>query len=311
MLKIRKGLLVISASLLLAGCFNNDKKPSNIVEEPKASLKVLTAPTKTQYNCGNNFDKTGLTLEYTDKDGNKTTVTDFTLSEDKNLTYDQTYVKASYNNLSVNIDIDVNEVIEGQLTCVGDSLTHGHYWKNEAYPVYIPDNLGGHLLTVSNCGRDGASFKTFGQYNPAYNTTEQYQTSLTGNPIVISIMLGTNDATNWANEKDLYVQDYTDLVNLYRTTFGEQVKIIVMTSPRCISPNDFGIPNDTICNEVVPLQKQIAEDLDCYLLDLNAEFNKYSDSDLFRPNDGVHFTKNAAEITAKLLAEKIKSIYGI
>ena len=124
-------------------------------------------------------------------------------------------------------------------------------------------------------------------------------------------MLGTNDATNWANEKDLYVQDYTDLVNLYRTTFGEQVKIIVMTSPRCISPNDFGIPNDTICNEVVPLQKQIAEDLDCYLLDLNAEFDKYSDSDLFRPNDGVHFTKNAAEITAKLLAEKIKSIYGI
>ena len=78
MLKIRKGLLVISASLLLAGCFNNDKNSSNIIKEPKASLKVLTAPTKTQYNCGNNFDKTGLTLEYTDKDGNKTTVTDFT-----------------------------------------------------------------------------------------------------------------------------------------------------------------------------------------------------------------------------------------
>ena len=311
MLKISKNLLVISAALLLVGCSNDIKNEDTPIVEFKESLKVLSNPVKTSYNCGNNFDKQGLTLVYTDKNGNNSTVTDFTLSEDKNLTYDQTYVKASYNNLSVNVSIEVNDVIEGQLTCVGDSLTHGQSWKNEAYPVYIPDNLSGHLLTVSNCGRDGASFKTFGQYNPAYNTTEQYQTSLTGNPIVLSILLGTNDATNWNNEKDLYVQDYTDLVNLYRTTFGEQLKIIMMTSPRCISPNQFGIPSDIICNEVVPLQRQLAEDLDCYLLDLNQEFEKYTDAELFRENDGVHFTKNAAQITAKLLAEKIKSIYGI
>ena len=84
-----------------------------------------------------------------------------------------------------------------------------------------------------------------------------------------------------------------------------------MTSPRCISPNQFGIPSDTICNEVVPLQRQLAEDLDCYLLDLNKEFEAYTDAQLFRENDGVHFTKEAAEITSKLLADKIKSIYGI
>ena len=314
MLKITKSLLIASASLLLVGCFSNNKENTNkpeVKDTPKESLKILTQPTKTSYNCGNNFDKAGLTLEYTDKDGNKTTVTDFTLSDDKNLTYDQTSVKASYKNLSVNVDIEMSEIIEGQLTCVGDSLTHGHSWKNEAYPNYIASNVDGNLLTVSNCGRDGASFKTFGQYNPAYNTTEQYQTSLTGNPIVLSILLGTNDATNWDNEKDLYVQDYTDLVNLYRTTFGEQLNIIMITSPRCISPNSFGIPNDIICNQVVPLQRQLAEDLDCYLLDLNNEFEQYTDDQLFRPNDGVHLTKFAAEVTASLLAEKIKSIYGI
>ena len=94
-------------------------------------------------------------------------------------------------------------------------------------------------------------------------------------------MLGTNDATNWENEKNDYVQDYTDLVNLYRTTFGEQLNIIMITSPRCMSPNNFGIPSDTICNEVVPLQRQLAEDLNCYLLDLNAEFDKHSDAELF------------------------------
>ena len=124
-------------------------------------------------------------------------------------------------------------------------------------------------------------------------------------------MLGTNDATNWANEKDLYVQDYTNLVNQYRTTFGDDLNIIMLTSPRCVSPNQFGIPSDTICNEVVPLQKELAEDLNCPLIDLNEEFEKYTDSDLFRANDGVHFTKNAAEITAKLIADEIKTIYEL
>ncbi len=306
MLKISKGLLITTAALLLAGCGGNNNAT------PKGeSLKVASLPTKTQYNCGNDFDKEGLTLEYTDKSGNKTTVTDFTISDDKNLKASQDSVKATYNNLSVDVEIDVAEVIEGQITCVGDSLTHGHYWKDQAYPVYLKEDLGGNIVTISNCGKDGASFKDFGQYNPAYNATEQYQTSLTGSPIVLSILLGTNDATNWENEKNDYVKDYTDLVNLYRTTFGEDLNIIIMTSPRCISPNQFGIPSDTICNEVVPLQRQLAEDLDCYLLDLNKEFEAYTDAQLFRENDGVHFTKEAAAITSKLLADKIKSIYGI
>ena len=305
MLKISKSLLIASAALLLVGCGGSDEKV------PRESLTILTLPNKTLYNAGNNFDKEGLTLDYVDKEGNRTTVTDFTINGGKNLKASQDSIEVTYKGLSVNVDISVNELLEGQITCVGDSLTHGHYWKNEAYPNYINDNLGGHLITVSNCGRDGASFKTFGQYNPAYNTTEQYQTSLTGSPIVLSILLGTNDATNWENEKNDYVKDYTDLVNLYRTTFGEDLNIIMMTSPRCISPNQFGIPSDTICNEVVPLQRQLAEDLDCYLLDLNKEFEAYTDAQLFRDNDGVHFTKMAAEITATLLAEKIKSIYGI
>lgn len=308
MLKVSKGLLITTAALLLAGCGGNKS------DAPKReSLKIASFPTKTQYNCGNDFDKEGLILEYTDKDGNKTTVTDFEISEDKNLSCNQDSVKASYKGLTIDVDIEVADILEGQITCVGDSLTEGHSWPTESYPNYIDDNLGGHLVTVSNCGKNGASFKTFGQYNPAYNTTTQYQTSLTGSPIVLSILLGTNDATNWENEKNDYVQDYTDLVNTYRTTFGEDLNIIMMTSPRTKTPNQFNIPSDVICNEVVPLQRQLAQDLNCYLLDLNSEFEKYTDDQLFRPdnNDGVHFTKMAAEITATLLAEKIKSIYGI
>ena len=309
MSRIGRKLFVLSSLILLTGCNtsgNGPEKPSN-----KATLKVVSDPTKTAYNCGNNFDKTGLTLEYTDIEGTKTTVTDYTLSGDKNLKASDTYVTASYNGLSVDIDIEVSNVIEGQITCVGDSLTEGHNWPTQSYPNYIKGNFEDSTkMTISNCGKNGASFKTFGQYNPAYNTTTQYQTSLTGSPIVLTILLGTNDATNWANEKDLFVQDYTDLVNLYRTTFGEQLNIIMLTSPRCIS-NTFGIPSDTICNEVVPLQRQLAEDLGCELIDLNKEFEKYTNDELFRPNDGVHFTVKAAEVTAELISNKIKDIYEI
>lgn len=301
MLKISNKLLVIAASLLLAGCSSNNAK--------KASLKILNGPAKTEYNCGNNFDKTGLTLEYTDDNGVTETITNFTLRGDKNLISTQHTVVASYNGLDVNVNINVSDVIEGQITCVGDSLTAGHYWANEAYPVYIKENFtDGSMITVSNCGINGASFKHFGDYNPAYNETEQYQTSLTGDPIVLTILLGTNDATNWAEEESLYVQDYTDLVNTYRTTFGEDLNIIMITSPRCIS-NAFGIPGDVITNEVAPLQRQLAEDLGCELIDLNEEFKNLLDADLFR--DGVHFTVNAAQITAKLIADKVQQIYEI
>ena len=294
------------------GCGNNqtkDDENSSIAICP--FLTVKTQPIKTNYNCGNNFDPSGMVVEFTGSDGSKRIIDDYVLSNDKNVTADQTSVTISYDNFETKVRINVSDVLEGQITCVGDSLTEGHSWPTESYPNYIKGNFeDSSLMTVSNCGKNGASFKTFGQYNPAYNTTEQYQTSLTGNPVVLTILLGTNDATNWTNEKDLYVQDYTDLVNTYRTTFGDQLNIIMLTSPRCLS-NAFGIPSDTICNEVVPLQKQLADELGCYLIDLNGEFEKYTDDELFRPNDGVHFTKQAAEITASLISCKIKEIYEL
>ena len=199
-------------------------------------------------------------------------------------------------------------IFEGKITCVGDSLTAGHNWPNESYPNYIKDYLPeGSNASVLNCGINGASFKTFGQYNPAYNTTQQYRDSLKEEnaPDVITILLGTNDATNWANEKDLYVDDYTDLVNLYYDTFGDDITIIMLTSPRC-NNNTFGIPGDVIVNNVNPLQEAIADDLDLPIIDTNELFADYSDAELFR--DGVHLTIAAAKLVAEAIADKIVEV---
>jgi len=311
MLKIIKKLSLLTFISLLVGC-NSQANDDPICPEVIVT-KVLTVPTKTEYNAGENFDPKGLSVSYAPNPcSSSTTYSEFeNIIDGENLKHDQDCVYAVVNGCNVKVDIEVTDVFAGQITCVGDSLTEGHSWPTQSYPNYIKDYFDdSSLMSIKNSGKNGASFKTFGQYNPAYNTTTQYQDSLKGSPAVLTILLGTNDATNWANEEDDYVQDYTDLVNLYRETFGDSLNVIMLTSPRCIA-NTFGIPSDVICNEVVPLQRQLAEDLECELIDLNEEFEKYTDSELFRPNDGVHFTEKAAKITAELIANKIKEIYSL
>lgn len=293
--------LLFSSYLLLAAC---GAKPVEKVDQ----LVVKTQANKTEYAYGENYDITGLEIELHKKDGTVEEVKDFKLTGDKNLK-NSSVVTASYLDLEVDLDLTFNDTFAGKVTFVGDSLTAGHYWSNEAYPNYVKDNLPeGSKLTVSNCGKNGASFKTFGEYNPAYNTTTEYQNSLKGNPdpSVITILLGTNDATNWKNEKDDFVTDYKALVELYQTTFKD-VQIIMITSPKCTT-NSFGIPNDTIINEVNPLQRQLAEELELPLIDLSEQVYDMDNASLFR--DGVHLTVDAAKIVAEDIANKVMEIYS-
>lgn len=269
-------------------------------------IRIKTNPTKLVYGFGENFDPNGLVLEKVNKDGSVSTITDFTIEDGNNLKM-SSQVYAVYEDLYVEIPIEVEERFVGQITLVGDSLTQGHYWKDEAYPNYISANLPeGSNATISNCGKDGASFKTFGQYNPAYNTQPQYQTSLTGNPSVLTILLGTNDSTNWQNEKDDFYDDYSGLINTYKETFGDDLNIICITSPKTTT-NEFGIQGDIIVNTINPLQREIAEELDCYLLDFSDEVKDMPFNELTR--DGVHLTKSAAELLAKDIADLIVEIY--
>lgn len=296
--------LVFSACILLSAC---GSKPT-----PKQDvLKIKTEATQMAYSYGESFNKEGLTLEIEKGDGTVEEVTNFEIEGGNNLRASSNVI-AKVGDLSVNIPIEIKETFKGKVTFVGDSLTAGHNWPQQAYPVYVKDYLPeGSDITVNNCGKNGASFKTFGQYNPAYDTTTEYQNSLKGNPdpSVITILLGTNDATNWANEANDFVADYTALVNLYRTTFVDAT-VIMLTSPKTKANNNFSIPGDTIVNEVNPLQRQLAEDLDCPLIDLSEQVKDMEDSFLFRENDGVHLTVDAAKLVAQDIAEKIIEVYS-
>lgn len=77
-------------------------------------LKIKTPPDKTEYKEGQNFDKTGMVVEATRKNGNTEVVTDYTIENGNNLSSDQTKVIISYEGKTVEQQITVisNPLIE-------------------------------------------------------------------------------------------------------------------------------------------------------------------------------------------------------
>ncbi|MCQ2798378.1 MAG: SGNH/GDSL hydrolase family protein [Bacilli bacterium] len=292
------GLLLLSVSVL-CGC---GAKHSHNYE-----LKVI-GDYKTSYVSGESFDTTGMFVKKVCPDcGEEIVIEDYEIENNVPLLSGTDSLTINADGLSAQVGIDVEFQFNGTITCVGDSLTAGHNWPQEAYPVYINDYLPeGSKATVINCGHNGASFKNFGQYNPSYYECSEYTKSLQTKPDVITILLGTNDATNWANEGPTFEEDYRALIDVYKEKFGEDQKFILMTSPATKNGNQFGIPNDTIRDYVNPIQRDIAEDLEYPLIDLREMFENYGSlDDLVRPNDGVHFSVAAAKMVAEEIANAL------
>ena len=85
--------------------------------EMTPTLTIKTNPTKTSYNVGDNFNSTGLVLNYTHGYQSNPTVdeiqaSDVTITDGTNLKENQTYVTAKYNNLTVKIPITVKKKAE-------------------------------------------------------------------------------------------------------------------------------------------------------------------------------------------------------
>lgn len=76
-----------------------DKSVNQTISVEKNSvveLKIKTPPTKTSYFEGENFDKSGMVIEATYKDGTTKTISDYTIENGNNLKADQAQVNISY-----------------------------------------------------------------------------------------------------------------------------------------------------------------------------------------------------------------------
>lgn len=94
---------------------NKSTNQSITVEKNSVTdLKIKTPPTKTEYKEGQNFDKNGMVVEATFKDGTTKDVTDYTIENGTNLKANQTQVTISYGEKSIEqiITVTPNPLIE-------------------------------------------------------------------------------------------------------------------------------------------------------------------------------------------------------
>lgn len=263
-------------------------------------LVITKDAEKQTYIVGSDFDPTGLEASLVCQDCGKAEVVDYSLADNENLTLDQTRVLVRYQDYEVEFPIVVKE--KYHIACVGDSLTAGHYWANESYPTLLSDKVSTDYQ-VENCGVNGISITGYGgswdDPNMRYIKQDVYQKSVNFAPDVIAIMLGTNDATGWSKAEATFDAEYHILLDSYIELFP-RAKFIMMVSPPVIS-NTFGIPNDIIKEKVNPFQRELADEYGFELLDLRVEFEAHTNyqNDYLRPNDGVHFTKAAADYVAE------------
>lgn len=195
-----------------------------------------------------------------------------------------------------------------RVACVGDSITYGAGLKdrkNESYPVWLGRWLGSGF-DVRNFGRSGATMLARGDL--PYIKQKQYAAALAFKPDIIVILLGTNDskhpgsdsldttnvANNWQYKAD-YVPDYEALITAFRQA-NPSAKIWICCPPPSF-PGRWGISNQTIRDEIIPLVNQVAEETHVKVINLYTAFS--GRKDMFP--DTVH--PNAAG--AKLMASVI------
>lgn len=256
---------------------------------------------------GSDFDTTGLEVSLRCTKCGQSKEVDYTLENDKDLTADQTSIEIKANGYSLDYKITVKD--KYHIACCGDSLTAGHMWPNQSYPSYLSQKIASNY-EVRNCGENGVSITGYGGNSIKFIERDVYRNSVDFAPDIFAIMLGTNDATGWANAEATFVDDYKYLLDDYNTRFPN-AKFIMMIAPPTTTPNQFNIPNDVIRDQVNPIQRELAEEYEMEVIDLREEFEAVSDYETkyLRPNgDGVHFTEEAAQYVADRVWEVAKDL---
>ena len=310
-------LLITILALSISSCSNSNTsgsesvEPSSKHEHTITSISVKRDAYKRTYIKGNDFDENGLIVRGTCSSCNEIINVDYSLENNTELDLEQTSITIKYKDLSLDYRIKVVE--KYHIACVGDSLTAGHMWANESYPTKLSAMVDKDY-EVGNFGVNGISITGYGgswdDPDMRYIKQDVYTNSVNFNPDIFAIMLGTNDATGWADAEATFDEYYHILLDSYIEQFPF-AKFIMMVSPPVVTPNQFGIPNDTIRDEINPRQRDLADEYGFEVLDLREEFEAIDNyqSKFLRPNnDNVHFTSEGAEYVAGRVWEIAKDL---
>lgn len=195
-----------------------------------------------------------------------------------------------------------------KIACVGDSITNGHGAKDlttESYPArlqvlleneYLVENFGVNAMTVLN------------NTETPYTRTEKYFNSIASNADIVILMLGTNDAklANWARNEQNFRKDFKQLILQYKEMSSKPI-VFIATSPTAW--RNYGVLNDNtiipeiVDEKVVVIQKEMAEELDCMIIDIHKKTKVMKE---YFP-DTIHPNSDGYQKIASFMYEGIKS----
>ena len=183
-----------------------------------------------------------------------------------------------------------------RVACVGDSITYAS-GTEQGYPWQMRKLLGG-KYDIENFGVDGATLLKSGD-NP-YTSSSAFTASKAFAPNIVVIMLGTNDSKpqNWSLN-DSYADDYKALIAEYKA-LPSNPTVYVALSP-AVATDNYDISAETVKNEIVPLQREIAKAAGCDVIDIYSLTEGHS----LWYADGVHPTKSGYGFIAAEIAKRI------
>jgi len=185
-----------------------------------------------------------------------------------------------------------------RVACVGDSITFGAGIKDrktQAYPAQLGRRLG-KAWDVRNFGVSGATLLKQG--DKPYWKLKAFEQALAFRPHVVIIKLGTNDTKpqNWKH-KDAFAADYEAMIDRFAGLATHPR--IFMCRPVPAFPGRWGIRDEIIRGEVLPLVDRVAKKKGVGVIDLYAALSgkKEMFPDTVHPN-----AKGAGEMVKAIAA---------
>jgi acyl-CoA thioesterase I len=142
-----------------------------------------------------------------------------------------------------------------KVACVGDSITAGHGTDGKTYPLALQALLG-EKYQVKNFGNSGSTLLRKG--DKPYIQQQEYRDAIAFAASIVIIKLGTNDTKPQNFKmKESIIPDALALVEDFRKANPKATIYLVLPVPAF--PENFGITDNVIKNDLIPLLKQAAE----------------------------------------------------
>ena len=204
-----------------------------------------------------------------------------------------------------------------RVACIGNSITDGHGIEMapvNGYPALLQRQLGKDYL-VKNFGVSGRTLLNHGDM--PYMKETAWKDAQAFDPDIVVIKLGTNDSKpqNWKYAAE-FKQDLQQMITTLCPALAQSAKKrkksknaqpvrpkIYLCTPIPAFKSSWNINDAVITNEIIPIQKEVAQQYGLQLIDLHTLFANDGDK---MQEDGIHPDGKGVRRIADIVAEALK-----